>query len=342
MRRERSADPWPSTGTHSGVLPTPWLSAPARIGVAQYLAARRGNWGAGAEELADAVRRQFDVASYDVIHGHGSYMFSAAVVAQQLALGAERPYLVTAHGSDINFLPQRSVALMQQVFGQAQAVFFVSDDLRRAARAKGIGNTFSDVTPNGVDPSVFTPAAGTRQPERLLFVGSFAPVKGVDRLPAIMGEIWRRRPDAELHLVGDGPAEADLRQGLIGGPVTFHGSLTPTEVASLMASSSVLLLPSRSEGWPTVVLEAQATGARVVATDACGATEAVGPGGAITSSDPFNPARFAAAVVDQLNMNDRQEVVERARAYSWPELGRKEAHLISLAAQRSPAAGRRA
>ncbi len=89
-------------------------------------------------------------------------------------------------------------------------------------------------------------------------------------------------PDWRLAIVGDGPTRdslAELRQSKafdsIRHQVEFLG--WRNDVARLLAASKMLVLPSRWEGMPNVILEAMSAALPVVATDAEGVLEMLGP-----------------------------------------------------------------
>lgn len=106
-------------------------------------------------------------------------------------------------------------------------------------------------------------------------VGRLSAQKGFDlllkALPAVVAEF----PGLHLHLVGAGPDEDDLRSMASKWqlPVTFHGQRS--DAVSLMAGADLVVAPSRYEGFSNVILEAQAVGTPVVATDCPGAAQEV-------------------------------------------------------------------
>jgi len=110
-------------------------------------------------------------------------------------------------------------------------------------------------------------------PLRLLFLGALSPEK--DPLAAI--EVTARLPDSVLRFVGDGPersrVEATVVQQGLGGRVEVVGSVH--DVLPHLAWADVLVLTSRTEGFPGVVLEAAAAGVPTVGFGVGGVAEAV-------------------------------------------------------------------
>ena len=124
------------------------------------------------------------------------------------------------------------------------------------------------------------PAPAARDPDRLVWCGRMVPEKNVAALPAILAELRHLRPTARLDLIGDGPERA-----LLAGTGTLHGLLADPH--PLIASAAALLLPSRAEGLPMVVLEALALGTPVIAADA----PSGGVGEALGRRTPHDPRR---------------------------------------------------
>jgi glycosyltransferase involved in cell wall biosynthesis len=132
---------------------------------------------------------------------------------------------------------------------------------------------------------VFSPDdGGTRKPDQILFVGFLRRVKGVDLLLHAMQYVVERNPWLRLVVVGGGFYESYRRQEEelhalasrlnLDGKVEFKGMKTPIEVARFMRESSLLVLPSRSETFGAVLIEALACGTPVLATR-CGGPEEI-------------------------------------------------------------------
>ena len=141
----------------------------------------------------------------------------------------------------------------------------------------------------GIDADQYRPArAGEREdarrrlgiPEKgvvLMAVGSLKPIKGFDVLIRAAAPVLKSRADARLMLVGDGIDRAMLERLAsecgVGDRVVFAGLRDDVDV--ILRGADALVLSSRTEALPTVVLEAMATGLPVVATDVGGVVEIV-------------------------------------------------------------------
>lgn len=143
------------------------------------------------------------------------------------------------------------------------------------------------VIPNGVDVS----CAATRQPlavtqlgvapgrRIMVCVARLAVQKGLDRLIDAAPALLARVPTHDLVVVGDGPERQQLQRaaaaGAAAGRIHFVG--WRHDVWEILLASDLLLLPSRWEGMPNVVLEAMACRLPVVCTRAEGVCELLGP-----------------------------------------------------------------
>lgn len=136
---------------------------------------------------------------------------------------------------------------------------------------------------NGVDVSTFaaTPwptSPGEQQPLKILFVGRLLPFKGVSML---IESLYRLQifHAAELHIVGEGPEEVELKAQVkdlgMTTQVHFHGGMSHTEIAQLMPEMHVFCLPSVRESGGAVILEAMSSGRPVIALDYGGPSELV-------------------------------------------------------------------
>ncbi len=155
----------------------------------------------------------------------------------------------------------------------------------------------------------------------LLFVGRLAEQKRVDDLLKALDLLQHVRPDLRTWIVGDGPLRSrledmagsfTLRQS---GRVSFLGHRD--DVPRLVAAADALVLPSRYEGLPNVVLEAMQAGKPVVATAAPGTTEVVVDGQTgllVPVGDHVALTRALRAVIDDPALARRLGDSGRSRA----------------------------
>jgi glycosyltransferase involved in cell wall biosynthesis len=133
---------------------------------------------------------------------------------------------------------------------------------------------------NGVDADLFKP--GDRAAARaelglppgplVVYVGNLKPEKGVGDHVRAWPAVLEQVPDATLAIVGGGPLRSELEAAIkpYGERVKLVGPQPLEQVPVWMAACDVLTLPSHNEGTPNVVLEALASGRRVVATSVGG------------------------------------------------------------------------
>ena len=230
------------------------------------------------------------------------------------------PVVVSEHLSSFvdGSLGRPQQALARQVFERADLVCPVSDDLagRLAALAP---RARLQVVSNVVDTDLFhPPAARHGGPARLAVVAGLHPRKGVDHLLRALVRVREETP-AVLEVAGDGPARTDLetladRLG-IGTEVEFLGIQDRTGVAALMRRADLLVVPSLAENQPVVLLEAQASGLPVVASDVGGVREVVDAfaGRLVPSGDVDALAGAIKAVLAAPGHYDRSMIATRAR-----------------------------
>jgi glycosyltransferase involved in cell wall biosynthesis len=164
-----------------------------------------------------------------------------------------------------------------------------------------------------LEPFLARPPAPLPERPRALFVGVLERYKAVD----VLAEAWRaaapRVPGATLHLVGRGTLR-DVAERLVADlpeQTTWSESLPTPEVSRALDESTVLVLPSRSEGLGRVVVEAFCRGRGVVASRVGGIPDLVSDGENGLLVPPGDASALADAVVRALG--DR-ELAERLGA----------------------------
>ncbi|HTL31491.1 MAG TPA: glycosyltransferase family 4 protein [Kofleriaceae bacterium] len=213
----------------------------------------------------------------DVVLGSWAYPDGFAAIVAARLLGV--PAVVKLHGSDINLIakipgPRR---MMSWALPHAARVVAVSKPLAAEVVALGVPEDRVKVVLNGVDADLFHPGDRAAARAQLdlpadkpiaIYVGNLKPEKGVVDLGKAWAGVLAHVPDATLLVIGDGPLEGELEA-----VTAKHGErvrLIPRQplerIPLYMAAADILVLPSHFEGTPNVVLEALASGRRVVAT----------------------------------------------------------------------------
>jgi glycosyltransferase involved in cell wall biosynthesis len=221
----------------------------------------------------------------DVVHGHGS---KGGVYARLIgrADNGDRPIRAyTPHGGSFNYRAGSRVHAAYMWVERALArrtdlFLFESDHIReRYDVFVGIDHGVRRVIVNGLGAAEFAPVESAPEAADFLYVGELRAAKGIDTLLdalALVGRETGKRPSAVL--VGSGPDRDALiaRAGRLGlaAKVRFPG---PLPVRQAFALGRIMVVPSRAESMPYVVLEAAAAAAPLIATDVGGIPEIFGP-----------------------------------------------------------------
>lgn len=232
--------------------------------------------------IAVAARRAFEDARREVdaefVHAHE--LFTGGGAARRLCAPTGLPFVVTVHGQDLySNLGRTAWRLeLQRAVDAAAAIVCVSNRLA----ADVVGRLRADpakiaVVPNTYDTERFREVQRNRgDGVRFISVGRLVPEKGHDVLLEAFARVTAEIPGARLTIVGDGVRRAALESQAaslgVAASVRFTGALAGDALAAELASADVFVLPSRSEGFGVVVVEALATGMPVVATR-CGGPE---------------------------------------------------------------------
>lgn len=262
----------------------------------------------------------FEGFSIGLIHAHFAY--PEGCLAYWLSCRTGVPYVITGRGSDMLVYPKQGGYLekvIRNAVRHADLFIGVSNFLCEVAQSLGIPAARCRMQPHGIPTDVFwwrPEVERGRDPACVLYAGRLHDVKNLDNLldafAILLGE---SEPDVWLCVAGDGPErkrlERRVRQMGLADKVTFLGHLTPAQLADKMRAAGVLVLPSLSEGWPNVIVEALACGLAVVASDTGGISEQITKPALGLLCDPGSPADIAAKIKA---VEKRTESAARKRA----------------------------
>ena len=187
----------------------------------------------------------------------------------------------------------------------AAGAYTCNAEAGRILRRKGLVGEL-ELLPLGVDTDRFRPSERPPPGPRLRvgFVGRLIPLKGVDVLLRAVALDDR----LDLDVYGGGPDDADLRTLAAGlgltGRVAFHGHVDEAALVEVFPTFDVLAVPSvTTDGWVEqfgrVVVEGQASGVPVVASDSGALPDVVGETGLLVP--PSDPTALASALVRLLD-----------------------------------------
>lgn len=227
------------------------------------------------------VNKLIAAAKPDVVHGHGAK--GAAYGRLSLAApNAIRAY--TPHGGSLVYKPGTLGGLfyrtLERILNLRTDLFLFESQYARHMFLKEVAEPggLSPVVCNGVAPVEFEPIDPLPDATDMVFIGELRPVKGIDVLIDAVFELHAAGRKVSLSLVGDGPDRACLESQVaergLSSYIRFLGAMPARQA---FASGRLMVVPSRAESLPYVVLEAAAAALPIVATNVGGIGEIFGP-----------------------------------------------------------------
>src|SRR6266550_544759 len=310
-------------------------------------------------QLLEYVEREG--RTYDMVHAH--YWLSAKV-ARTLEQRWNVPVVQMFHtlglvkreviDEDVDGESDIRIVIEREAVKRSAAIVAASeielDELRRLYRANSARVA---VIPCGVDPTVFHPvrqvdareALGRDQCERLiLFVGRIEQIKGIDVLLRAMGLLFQLYPDLRSDVCllvvggaldpGDDEPETEkilelrrlVHEHRMESNVAFVGSRGQEELALYYAAADVCAVPSLTESFGLVALEAMACGTPVVGTRVGGLQTVIenGESGLLVPAGDYRALAEAIAQVlmdARLRMHLAHGARDRAEHFTWERVG---------------------
>ncbi len=273
--------------------------------------------------MAEVVLRQVPASGVDVLHVHDWMVGHAArVLAPVLGVPVVATVHATERGRHQGHLPPGFSAWIdaqeRALVGLADRVVVCATHMaEHVVRWLDAAPAGVQVIPNGVDVDVWRagPTAPSGPLPRVVFAGRLEYEKGVHVL--LRATAGMR---CEVVVAGEGTHSGQLHQQA-GRDVRFVGHLDQPELAALLRSADVAVVPSLYEPFGLTALEALAAGAPVVASDTGGLAEVLADGAGLLVP-PDDPAALRAAVHAVLAGPERAEGLRRAgarraEALSW-------------------------
>ncbi|WP_321337537.1 glycosyltransferase family 4 protein [Breoghania sp.] len=227
--------------------------------------------------------RDLKAMAPDVVHGHGAkggvYARILGTLLRRSGLDTRRFY--TPHGGSLHYDPKAATgrvffAVERALERVSDGLCFVCDYEADQYRTKvGAPRIPHRTVHNGLRPQEFEPVIPAPDARDFLFIGEFRELKGPDVfLKALrdLGDETGKTPTA--HMVGPGEARTDYETMAhdlgLGEAVAFHGAM-PARAA--FSTARAVVIPSRAESLPYIILEAIAAGLPVITTRVGGIAE---------------------------------------------------------------------
>ncbi|HWK01317.1 MAG TPA: glycosyltransferase [Xanthobacteraceae bacterium] len=232
----------------------------------------------------------------DILHGHGAKGGAYARLARTNALRAYTPHGGSLHYSKLSPLGFVYLNLEKRLAKRTDVFLFESDYSLNVFRRKiGTPKAIARVVHNGVTPEELTAIKPDKDAADVIFIGELRKLKGVDVLITALA----RSPHSAL-LFGGGPdAEAfhnEVAKRGLASRIQFAGPMPAREA---FRRGRVLVVPSRAESLPYIVLEAAAGSVPLIATQVGGIPEIFGSD-VDALIQPNDPAALAAAIDNAL------------------------------------------
>lgn len=291
--------------------------------------------------FARAVRRRLFDLDVDFVLCEGD----VPAVLAALPLKRERgvPFGIVTHGDmagrPAGTFDRRLAALYRWAERRsaraADLVVALGPAMAELARRRGARETAIAIVPNGVDPRAIGVEPDDSPPARVagssfaaLFAGRLSHEKGILILLDAARRLRERGVALTLTIAGEGPLEAEARERAAGLDVTFLGAQPRHALGALYRSADVVVVPSLSEPFGLVVLEALAAGAPVIGSSVEGIPSLIRTGENGVLVPPGDADALAAAIEELAVDRERcRSLAAQARAsvlprYSWDEVGK--------------------
>jgi glycosyltransferase involved in cell wall biosynthesis len=239
----------------------------------------------------------------DVLHGHGAKGGAYARLAGGNAL---RVY--TPHGGSLHYSRRSPLGIFyltaERLLAGRTDLFLFESAYGASVFAEKVGTprALVRVVHNGVLDADRVPVVPAADAADIVFIGELRDIKGIDVLIDALGSLARGGRTVTVAIVGEGPDAAALRERAakqgIADATRFLGALPAREG---FRRGRLLVVPSKHESLPYIVLEAGAAGVPMLATNVGGIPEIVGldAGRLLPAGDSAALAGAIAAALDR-------------------------------------------
>lgn len=213
---------------------------------------------------------------YDIIHCHFGPAGNGGALLKELGLRAK--LVTTFHGFDIRLGLQKGGHIYTTLFDRGECFIAISDYNYKNLTKLGLDERKIVRLPVGIDLSKFSytsraESPNPAEPVKILTVARLVEEKGLHYGIQAVAALLKKNPllHVKYSIVGDGPLKEDLLRLtdklMLKDVIHFLGPREQNGVIEMLHQSDIFLLPSVAEALPVCLMEAQAVGLPVVATN---------------------------------------------------------------------------
>lgn len=226
------------------------------------------------------VNARIRATGAQIVHGHGS---KGGLYARLPGLfGAKMPLrCYTPHGGSFHYRPgslaHRVFMATERALHRGTGLFLFESAYIRGQFMQHVGapRCAEAIVLNGISADEFAPVPPDHDAADFLYIGELRSAKGIDTLLAALSQL---DGGPSLAIVGSGPDEGELRRLAarldLADRVTFLGAMPAREA---FRRGRIMVVPSRAESLPYVLIEAAGAHVPLIATNVGGVSEIFGP-----------------------------------------------------------------
>jgi len=280
-------------------------------------------YGRGASSLTLLFETAPFFRNYDIVHCQFGHNGRFGAILKRL--GLQKRLVVTFHGCDVRAALESGGALYGELWDQADCLIAISKYNRDHLLRFGGDPKKIVYHPVGIDCKrfVYQPrSTGRAEPIRILSVARLVKEKGLELGIRALGRLLKETPQLQVRydIVGEGPLRGQLEHlvgelGLVG-QVRLLGPKLQGEVIQALLESDIVLAPSVAEALPVSLMEAQAVGLPVVATEVGSVDQIVQHGKSGFLAPPGDVSALCRHLSDLIEHPElRAEMGRRGRAH---------------------------
>ena len=287
------------------------------------------------KKIVNAAESTFNVGEYDLIHAYT--LFTDGNCAWNLFKKYGIPYVVAVRNTDVNsffrlmpHLRKRGIKIMSD----AKAVFFLSESYRdqvfdkyvpEECREKLLSKTY--IIPNGIDDFWFNNAQeGKAAPDKnnlkLIYAGRIDKNKNIPTTQNAIKILEKKGYKAHLTVIGRVEDASELKRIAENPSTTYLPSVTKEKLIDYYRSSDIFVMPSFTESFGLVYVEAMSQGLPVVYSLGQGFDGQFEEGAVGYHADPHSPESVADAIekiIDNYSLIS-MAVNGKAKKFNWSKI----------------------